>query len=226
MKIYKNWSSNKLNPIGPVKHLLSHLSLKVRGDQLNILMSTLKPTQNTTVLDVGLSPNETLVDTNYFEKKYPYPNKITAASIEDCSKLKKKYPKVKIIKIKPNQKLPFKNNQFDLVVSWATLEHVGGYYHQAFFLKELSRVGKKIFVTTPYRGCPYEPHTGLPFLQWLPLPVFRKICSLLDKEFWATSQNLNPLWAKDVSCMVGSKVKIKVYKTLGFLPSHLLIYSP
>ena len=223
MKVHTDWSTNKLNPLGPIKHWLSHLSLKVRGDQLNIMMSILKPNKNTTVLDVGLSPNEELVDTNHFEKKYPFPQNITAASIEDCSNLKNRYLKIKIKKIKPNQRLPFKNNQFDLVVSWATLEHVGDYSKQRFFLQELNRVGKKIFVTTPYRGCPYEPHTGIPFLHWFPLPVFRKICSLLGKEFWASSNNLNPLWIKDIKKMLSSNADIKIYKIFNFIPSHLII---
>lgn len=225
MNTINNWSTNRLNPLGPVKHFLSHVSLKVRSDQLNIMCSTLKPNKETTILDVGLSPNEKLVDTNYFEKNYPYPNKITAASVENCSNLVKKYPKIKIVKIKPNHKLPFKDNQFDLVVSWATLEHVGDYSNQTFFLKELSRVGKKIFVTTPYRGSPYEPHSGLPLLQWLPLPVFRKACLVLNKKFWATSTNLNPLWIKDVKNMLNSRVNIKVYKTFSFIPSHIIISS-
>jgi hypothetical protein len=225
VKTSQSWSTNNLNPLGPVKHLLSHLSLRVRQDQLKIMISTLKPNKKTRVLDVGISPNEELVDTNYFEKNYPFPEKITAVSIEDCSNLKKEYPQIKILKIKPNQKLPFKDNQFDLVVSWATLEHVGDYQDQAYFLKELSRVGQKIFVTTPYRGSPYEPHTGIPFLQWLPLPLFRKVCSLLGKEFWTTPKNLNPLWLKDVKNMLSSRINIRVYKTFGFVPSHLIISS-
>ena len=71
MKTTKNWSTNKLNPLGPTKHFLSRISLMVRGNQLKIMMSLFKPSKETTVLDVGLSPNEELIDTNYFEKKYP-----------------------------------------------------------------------------------------------------------------------------------------------------------
>jgi ubiquinone/menaquinone biosynthesis C-methylase UbiE len=173
---------------------------------------------------LGLSPREDLIDTNFFEKFYPYPNQITGASVEDCRNLKLRYPGIKLITVKPDQKLPFANSQFDLAVSWATLEHVGSYQQQQDFLNELLRVGKRIFVTTPYRSCFYEPHTGTFFLHWLPLSWFRKWLKRHKKLFWSEEKNWNPLNIQDIKNMkLNRAVQVQIYHTLGFIPSHLLI---
>lgn len=222
----KTWSTNKLNTIGGVKHWLSKMSLSVRGEQLDLLNNIYDIKPKAKVIDIGTSPNEDLPDTNFFEKYFKYPQQVTAISVEDCSNLKKKYPKIKFKMVLANSKLPFRNAYFDLAVSWATLEHVGDYKKQELFLNQALRVGKHVFVTTPYRLSPYEPHTGLPFVQWLPLDVFRLICKWLHKDFWATSANLNPLYISDIQRMkLIRPVKIYVYKTFGFIPSHLIIFG-
>jgi len=206
------------------RSLLSKLSIKVRTDQLNILLKYLRPTAKTKVLDVGLSPNETLADTNLFEKLYPYPQRITAASVEDCRRLHPLYPKIKIVKVKPGQRLPFKDNQFDLVTSWATLEHVGNYDQQEFFLNELLRVGKQVFITTPSRGCFYEVHTGLLFIHWLPLKFFRFICRHSRFRFLAVPETLNPLFVNDIKKFkLRKRVNIYSYKTFNLVPTNLII---
>jgi len=218
------WSINSENTIDLTKNILSRLSLKVREDQLRQFIKKFKPLVDTFVLDVGVSPNENLPDTNYFEKFYPYPKSLVAVSVEDCSELKKRYPLIKIKKIKANKRLPFGKNFFSIVTSWATLEHVGGLPKQEFFLNELLRVGKHVYITTPYRWCFYEPHTGFIFLHWLPRKIFRNLCLIFGKKFWASEENLNPLGVKDIQNMkLIKKVNIHIYKIFGFIPSHLVI---
>lgn len=188
------------------------------------MLSSFLPTAKTSVLDLGMSPREDLPDANYIEKHYPYPKKLIAASAEDCRHLKEKYPYSKIVKVMANKKLQFKNKQFDIATSWATLEHVGDYRQQEFFLNELLRVSRHIYVTTPFRGCIYEPHTGVFLLHWLPLRQFRQVCRLLKKEFWSDIRNLNPLNPSDINQMrLRRKVYVTLYKTLGWLPSHMII---
>ncbi len=218
------WTTNPENKVGITKRFLSHLSLRVRKEQLNLLLREYKPKPDETVIDIGISPTEDMVDANYFEKHYPYPSQITALAVEDYSEIKKKYPKIKIIRIEPNVRLPFKSNQFDIATAWATLEHVGNFTKQAKFIREIARVGKKIFITTPYRGCIYEPHTGFFFLHWLPLKIFRFLCKFTGKSFWSSNSNLNPLYVKDIVKMLpGNKFRVIIYMTLGIIPSHLII---
>jgi hypothetical protein len=223
------WETLSRKTLTPIKHKLAYFSVKVRSDQFNIFKDFVMPTENPSVLDVGATSNEILPDSNMFEKLYKYPDKLTAATIEDAKTLRKFYPAINVVKVKPIKegiKLPFKNKQFDIVVSWATLEHVGSYRDQEYFLNELLRVGKKIFVTIPYRGCIYEPHSGFFFLHWLPLWIFRKICKFTGREFWSYESYLNPLYRSDIYKMkLIREVDIILYRMFKIIPSHLIIIS-
>lgn len=221
----KRWDIKTQHTVTSTKQILTNLSIFVRTGQYTLFKKFINPKPFSKVLDVGVTSDEILKDSNMFEKLYKWPEKLVAATIEDPNNIKKMYPKLKsAILIKQHKKLPFKNKQFDIAVSWATLEHTGGYQSQEFFLNELLRVGKKIYVTTPYRGAFYEPHSGFFFLHWLPLPIFRKFCDLFNKKFWATQEHLNPLWLSDIKKMnLSRRVKITIYKTFNFLPSHIII---
>jgi len=68
--------------------------------------------------------------------------------------------------------LPFKSWSFDWVFSNAVIEHVGSWEDQIRFANEIRRVSSKgYFVTTPNKFFPIEPHTLLPFYQFLPARV-------------------------------------------------------
>jgi SAM-dependent methyltransferase len=67
--------------------------------------------------------------------------------------------------------LPFENETFDLVISNHVIEHVGEQVDQFQHFKELRRVVKSgglIYLATPNRWTPFEPHFRLPFLCWMP----------------------------------------------------------
>lgn len=220
------WLKEVRETVTPTKVFLADYAVGVRTEQFKEFTRLLKPDRKTKILDIGVSSDDTFVNSNMFEKLYPHLEKVTLATIEKADKIRKLFPKSKVVKISPGKELPFKDESFDIVTAWATLEHVGGFDEQKFFLKELKRVGGDIFLTTPYRGCVYEPHSGFFFLHWLPLKYFRIICKLTGKKFWSKESNLNPLWIKDVkNIWPKGKFKVKVYKMFGFLPSHLIIYS-
>lgn len=63
----------------------------------------------------------------------------------------------------------FRDGQFDVAVSNATIEHVGTYEDQRRFASEIRRVGRYYWVQTPNRYFPIEPHFLFPFFQFLPL---------------------------------------------------------
>lgn len=220
------WTTTVKETVTPTKKALVNLSIKVRTDQYRVFEELMKPKRDDKILDVGVASDEILKDSNMFEKLYSYPENITAATIEDEEKLQQLYSKIKVVKINPNRKLPFKNKEFDIVVSWATLEHVGGYNRQKGFINELLRTGRKVFITTPYRGALYEPHTGFFFFHWLPLSLFRKICKRTGKIFWSKASSLTPLFVRDIKRMsLIRKVDVEIYNTFKFLPTHIIITS-
>lgn len=74
------------------------------------------------------------------------------------------------------RRLPFSSQSFDWVFSNAVIEHVGRWKDQMQFADEIRRVAiKGYFVTTPNKLFPLEPHTLLPFYQFLPNWMRRKL---------------------------------------------------
>lgn len=68
-----------------------------------------------------------------------------------------------------------KDNQFDIAHSNSVIEHVGRFHDMAQFAKELMRVGELYYIQTPNLWFPIEPHYGVPFVHWLPVPVRAKL---------------------------------------------------
>lgn len=62
--------------------------------------------------------------------------------------------------------LPFEDDAFDLVVSNAVIEHVGGKPEQRRFIEEHARVGRHWVFTTPNRAFPIEAHTHQFMRHW------------------------------------------------------------
>jgi hypothetical protein len=69
--------------------------------------------------------------------------------------------------------LPFADGEFDLAYSSSVIEHVAP-GDRARFAAEVSRVAKAVFVQTPAWSFPVEPHSLLPFAQWLPVGLRRR----------------------------------------------------
>lgn len=154
---------------------------KNRKKKLNLFCKELMPTTKTQILDFGFNAIEYSKVDNYLEKHYIYPNNITAIIIEESQKFSKKYPQVKALKY-DGIIIPFVNRQFDVVWSNAVLEHVGDYVKQLAFIKELNRVGKTIFMTTPNKYFSIEIHTRIPLLHLLSRSIFNKLLILFKKN--------------------------------------------
>lgn len=65
----------------------------------------------------------------------------------------------------------FSDQQFDLVFSNSTIEHLGGYAAQQEMAAQVRRVGRYYYIQTPNRYFPLEPHFLFPGFQFLPLGV-------------------------------------------------------
>jgi hypothetical protein len=66
----------------------------------------------------------------------------------------------------------FADQEFDLVHSNSTIEHVGDWSDQQRMALEVQRVGRGYFIQTPNRSFPIEPHFLLPLFQFYP-PVIQ-----------------------------------------------------
>ena len=72
------------NPLTKIKSIISQ---KARENIYRHFAGLVMPSEKDAVLDMGVAPDISLIESNYFEKMYPYTNNITMSSIEDASNL-------------------------------------------------------------------------------------------------------------------------------------------
>lgn len=158
--------------------LLKTLSHKSRTKKFELFNSLFQPRPEDRVLDIGASGEVFLRYT--FEDVYPYPNRVVAGGKEPREVLSARcyYPQPRYV-VFDGCALPFPDKSFDLVFSNAVIEHILGKGRQVQFAREIMRVGKSWFVTTPNYWFPFESHYHLPLIQFLPRPLQRHYNRLL-----------------------------------------------
>lgn len=147
-----------------------------------------RPQPTERLLDAGVS--DVISDAaNLLERLYPHPEQITAAGIGTARDFIAEYPTVAYRQVEPHRPLPFADASFDVACSNAVIEHVGSRAEQVAFVRELSRVARRVFLTAPNRYFPVEHHTALPFVAWTK-QTFDAACRRTGKSEWADEANL------------------------------------
>jgi SAM-dependent methyltransferase len=185
----------------------------------------IRPGPDITVLDVGYSNQENSDADNFIEKHYPYPNNLTALGTEAPTEFRLRYPKVKCVHY-DGATFPFKDRSFDVCWSNAVIEHVGDRNDQLRFLKEIRRVARRAFITTPNRLFPIEVHTRTPLLHLLPKSFFDRYLKIVGKG-WATGGYMNLLSLRELKRLL-SEANITNFaviknRLLGFAVDFVVI---
>ncbi|MEI8104395.1 MAG: class I SAM-dependent methyltransferase [Actinomycetes bacterium] len=153
-----------------MRRLAASVSLRSRERKLRLFNDLYRPGPETSVVDVGVTnaPFGNGSSDNFFEALYPWPDQITGVGPTELDRFAEAFPRVRAVRA-DGRELPFADREFDLGFSNAVVEHVaGGREGQRQFVHELCRVSGSVFVTTPNRWFPIDPHTLLPFGHWLP----------------------------------------------------------
>jgi Methyltransferase domain len=84
--------------------------------------------------------------------------------------------------------VPYADGEFDICFSNSTIEHLFELDEQRRFANEVRRVGHGVWLQTPARGFPFEPHWLAPFIHWLPKEWQRR----LGRNFTAYGWMMRP----------------------------------
>jgi SAM-dependent methyltransferase len=189
--------------------LADAVSIRSRKRKLRLFLDELRPTSETTVLDVGadelgFGEGDGCATLNFFEELYPWPERITALGLQDGAGFRARYPHIAYAQGDACA-LPFDDGAFDVVFSNAVLEHVGGRERQRALVSEALRVGRRVFLTTPNRRFPLEVHTRLPVVHWLPDAVAHRAYDAFGKGF---AKEINLLSARELASLFPGRVRI------------------
>ena len=124
---------------------------------------------------------------------------------------------------------PFADNEFDVCWSNAVIEHVGTHERQVLFLREIARVGRRAYITTPNRFFPVEVHTRIPLLHYLPKPWFDAILRRIGKE-WAAGDYMYLLSLSELKAELreAGTERFKIFRNrlLGFTLDFVVVVEP
>ena len=205
------------------KELLKNFSRLSRRRKFELFQRVFQPGPNDLILDVGASGQPF---TGYtFEDYYPYSDRIVAGGIDprEIQDARRLYPRVRYTMF-DGRALPFPDKSFNMVFSNAVIEHIIGQGQQARFAKEIMRVGKSWFVTTPNYWFPFESHYHLPLIHFLPREMQRWYNRLLGSAIAkGTVQDLALLSARKLQRLFPASRVVRMRVT--FWPETLVAYS-
>ena len=201
---------------------------KKRIEMIGLIKKNIKISQIKDLLDIGTTEDSSAGSSNIFCKML---NTITIHKSISNQKIKNKRFKSCIKKSITSKFSKETINTFksDLVISSATIEHVGSLKNQITKVSNMISLSKKyVVISTPNRFYPIELHTKLPLIHWLPKTIFRKILLLLNMRYFADEKNMNLLSKNDLKKILNifsRKIDYKIYNIyfLGFVSNFLII---
>ena len=126
----------------------------------------LAPSRETRVLDIG-GGVQTWTTESGEVNQFP----VTLLNIRSASILPERFAAIEA----SATALPFADKSFDIAFSNSVIEHVGTWQDQQAFAIEARRVASKLWVQTPARSFPIEPHQFGLFVHFLPKRVQYKL---------------------------------------------------
>jgi methyltransferase family protein len=216
------WTLLSLMSESRFQRVLKKLSHRSRTKKFDLLSTVFEARPDDRILDVGASGEVFLRYT--FEDVYPFPERIVAggATLNEILNTRQFYPRPQYA-VFDGCALPFPDKSFDLAFSNAVIEHILGDGRQAKFAKEIMRVGKSWFVTTPNFWYPFESHYHLPLIQFMPRPLERQYNRMLGTHIpKGKVQDLGLLSARALRRLFPSSEIRKVRVT--FWPETLVAY--
>ena len=158
------------NSIYSNKHnnFLDKIVIKKRHEMSEIINKYISNQSIEHALDIGTTDDDGFESSNYLIKNLR--NIKIYRSISDQKINSKFFSKTLTKSITDNfSHEEIENYSSDLVISNATIEHVGDKNSQIKMTENIIKLSKKIFViTTPNRFYPFDFHTKIPLIHWLP----------------------------------------------------------
>ena len=218
-----------MNSIYSIFHFnfFDKIVVKKRSEMTNIINSYFNNIPIKDALDIGTVNNSDYKSNNFIIKNIKNVQSFKSISDQKINDIFFSKCLTKSITHDFNEE-EVANFRSDLVISNATIEHVGKFENQIKMMKNIIKLTSKNFViSTPNRYHPVEFHSKLLFLHWFPKRIHRKFLNILGFKFLAKEKNLNLLSKNDLKSLLEicgiKKYKIFNIRLLGFKSNFMII---
>jgi hypothetical protein len=144
-----------------------------RRRRMKAFYSMFKPTPSTRLLDIGGAPN-TWISESHSQSTFP----VTMVNLRFPDPACVTDHRFTVVEADAAS-LPMPDRSFDIAFSNSVIEHMITWEQQKAFASEARRVAASVWIQTPARSFPLEPHVLAPFFQYLP----RKLQLRLARHF-------------------------------------------
>ncbi len=183
---------------------------KFRQKRFQLFLEMFKPDARTRILDVG----GTVYD---WAACGPLASQVTVVNIAQADLPPKTHSCFAYV-MADGCNLPFRDQSFDIVYSNSVIEHLGSYEDQARFAREVLRVGRGVFVETPNRWFPVEPHFVTMFFHYLPKRLQRFFLPHFSfRAIFRSGDNVKP-------AQLFSQLRLLSFKEVTLLFPGCMIY--
>lgn len=145
-----------------IQTIHNRVFIHFRRRRMKKFFDLIAPTPTTRMIDIGGAPitwnSEAGVETTF---------PITLCNIRFPGDLASQGSRFSAVEADATD-LPFADKSFDVAFSNSVIEHLGTWERQQAFAREARRVAGKLWIQTPARSFPIEPHYIAPFMQFLP----------------------------------------------------------
>ena len=188
---------------------IDNIVVSKRAEMLNIINKYIENLSLSDALDIGTTNDQDNKSSNFLIRNIK--NIRLFKSISNQKINLGFFSKILTKSITNNfSEIEIKNFKSDLVLSNATLEHVGNSNNQMKMIKNVIDLTKKIFIiSTPNRFHPIDFHTKIPFIHWLPKKIHRFLLNLIGLKYFSKEENLNLCSKKDLINMLKNYKNIK-----------------
>lgn len=123
-------------------------------------------------------------------------------------------------------KLPFKKGEFDLVFSNSVIEHVGSKKNQKIFAEQVKKISDKYIVQTPSFWFPLEPHSLIPFFQFIPHHLRAILIMIFNINYFPKSKSYKEALKVSRSTIMLTKKEFRALFPEGELYTEKLFGLP
>ena len=162
-----------------IYQLYNWLQPGFRRQRIELFLRLFQPTAVTRILDVGgylgnwdgvvpIESQVTVLNLSHHQSDKPVPARFMLEIGDGCN-------------------LKHADQSFDIAYSNSVIEHLTTWENQKKFAAEIRRVGRQVYVQTPNRWFPIEPHYVTLFVHFLPRALAKKLLPWISFRGWFRS---------------------------------------